>query len=91
MANASNMMAFVTRGAMSMDRDWSAITKGLLRSEMTRRGVSYKDLAEKLKTLGADENEANLRNKVSRGGFSAVFLVQCLSAMGCHTLRLSED
>jgi hypothetical protein len=33
---------------------------------------------------------ANLRNKVSRGGFSAGFFVQCLTAIGAHTVRLRE-
>jgi hypothetical protein len=31
-----------------------------------------------------------LRNKVARGGFSAVFFVQCLKAIGCQTVRLGE-
>ncbi|MGI8840222.1 MAG: DUF6471 domain-containing protein [Caulobacteraceae bacterium] len=35
-------------------------------------------------------DEANLRNKVSRGGFSAGFFVQCLTAIGAHTVRLHE-
>jgi Domain of unknown function (DUF6471) len=33
----------------------------------------------------------NLRNKVARGGFSAVFFVQCLRAMGCQTVRLMGE
>lgn len=31
-----------------------------------------------------------LRNKVSRGGFSAVFLLQCLKAMGVRSLSLED-
>ena len=31
-----------------------------------------------------------LRNKVSRGGFSAVFLYQCLKAMGVRNLSLED-
>ncbi|MGQ3314228.1 DUF6471 domain-containing protein [Reyranella sp.] len=27
---------------------------------------------------------------MSRGGFTAAFFLQCLSAIGCTTLRLSE-
>jgi len=73
-----------------MDRDWTADVKGLLRAEMARRHLSYKDLVEKLAAIGIQETEANLRNKISRGGFTAVFLVQCLTAIGAHTLRLHE-
>ncbi len=73
-----------------MDRDWVGDTKGLLRGEMARRRLSYKDLVEKLAAIGVSETEANLRNKISRGGFTAVFLVQCLTAMGVHSLRLHD-
>jgi hypothetical protein len=73
-----------------MERDWTAYVKGLLRAEMTRRQVTYKGLVEKLAALGITETEANLRNKISRGGFTAAFFVQCLAAMGVTTLRLDD-
>lgn len=72
------------------ERDWVGETKGLLRGEMARHRVSYQDLVVKLAAIGIAETEANLRNKISRGGFTAVFLVQCLTAMGVHSLRLHE-
>jgi len=73
-----------------MDRDWVAYTKGLLRAEMVKRGINYKGLVEKLAVLGIAETEANLRNKISRGGFTGAFLIQCLVAMGATTLRLDD-
>jgi len=73
-----------------MDRDWVAYTKGLLRSEMMRKGVNYKGLVERLAAAGIRETEANLRNKISRGGFTAAFLVQCLVVMGVASLRLDD-
>lgn len=73
-----------------MDRDWTAYTKGLLRAEMARRHVSYKDLVERLAGIGVKETEANLRNKISRGGFTAVFLIQCLFSLGCTVVRLDD-
>jgi Domain of unknown function (DUF6471) len=30
-------------------------------------------------------------NAFSRGTFTAVFMVQCLDAIGCRTLRLNDD
>jgi hypothetical protein len=72
------------------DRDWTAHTKGLLRAEMVKRHLSYKDLVDKLATIGIRETEANLRNKISRGGFTGAFLVQCLVAMGAPALRLDD-
>jgi hypothetical protein len=71
------------------DGDWQERVKGLLKAELKRRGVSYKQLAEKLKELGVIENDRNIANKLARGGFSAVFLVQCLEAIGCNTMHLN--
>lgn len=68
--------------------DWEEQAKGLLRGEMARRGVTYAQLAERLSAIGVDDNERNLRNKVSRGKFTAGFLLQCLRAIGVDTLRL---
>jgi hypothetical protein len=58
---------------------------------MTRRGLTYEDLADKLAAIGIGDTPVNLRNKVARGKFSAVFLVQALAAMGARSLRISED
>jgi hypothetical protein len=75
---------------MYEDRDWVAHTKQLLRSEMMRKGVNYKGLVEKLAAIGVKDSEANLRNKISRGGFTGAFLIQCLTAMGVTALRLDD-
>jgi hypothetical protein len=58
---------------------------------MARRGITYDELAERLASMGVRDTAVNLRNKVARGRFSAVFLVQCLSAIGVQSLRLNED
>jgi hypothetical protein len=70
--------------------DWEDKAKGLLRSEMARRNVTYAQLVEKLAAIGVDDNERNLRNKVSRGKFTAGFLLQCLVALGTRSLQLSD-
>jgi len=75
---------------MAMDKDWNSEAKGILKAEIARRHLTYKDLVDKLRALGAEETEANLRNKISRGGFSAGFFVQCLTAIGAHSIRIHE-
>lgn len=72
------------------DVDWTARTKNLLKSELKKRGVSYRELAEKLTILGIPESERNIANKISRGGFTAAFFVQCLVAIGVSDLHLRE-
>ena len=73
-----------------MDVNWSEKVKGLLKSELKRRNVSYKQLADMLSEMGVADTEANIKNKISRGGFTAVFFVQCLAAVGCNNLRLED-
>jgi hypothetical protein len=64
--------------------------KNLLKAELKRRGVSYAALAAKLTELGVPESERNLNNKISRGGFTAAFLLQCMTVIGAHVVRLHE-
>ena len=68
--------------------DWEEKAKGILRGEMARRGVTYAQLAERLAAIGVEENERNLRNKVSRGKFTAGFLLQVMAAIGAKEVRL---
>lgn len=84
------MVTFDTDTETCMDRDWVTHTKALLRGEMVKRGVSYAGLVERLGAMGVKESEANLRNKISRGGFTAAFMIQCLVAMGVNALRLDD-
>ena len=70
------------------DTVWEAKVKGLLKGELKRRNVSYGQLVAKLAEIGVMDSEPNIRNKLSRGKFTAVFLVQCLEAIGAADLRL---
>lgn len=72
------------------DKEWSDRVKGMLKAELKRRNVSYKQLAERLEAMGIHETERNINNKISRGGFTAAFFVQCLKAVGCTTLHLED-
>jgi hypothetical protein len=69
-------------------QEWEERAKNLLKGELKRRGVTYAQLAEKLKGLDIAETERNLNNKISRGGFSAAFLLQCLEAIGVQQVQL---
>ena len=70
--------------------EYQEFAKNLLKAELKRHGVTYRDLAARLKEIGLEETERNLANKISRGGFSAVFFLECLDAAGCTSLRLSD-
>ena len=60
--------------------------KGLLK----RRGVTDVSLVGELVDIGVMDSESKIRNKISRSKFTAVFLVQCLEAIGASSLRLQD-
>ena len=60
---------------MADNAKWEARAKGLLKAELKRRGVSYAQLVEKLAAIGVTETEPNIRNKLARGKFTAVFML----------------
>ena len=94
MAKASRMMANHimerTMQEVRTDRDWEELAKSLLKAELKRRNVTYAGLVGKLADVGVIDSEPNIRNKLSRGKFTAVFLIQCLEAIGCPSLRLDS-
>lgn len=58
---------------------------------MAAEGVEpHAQLVGKLAEIGVMDSERNIRNKISRGKFTAVFLLQCLEAIGASSLRLSD-
>jgi hypothetical protein len=86
------MMAFHIRNdaVPVKKREWEDRVKGMLKAKLKRRGVTYADLVGKLAELGVMDSEPNIRNKISRGKFTAVFFLQCLEAIGASSLRLQD-
>ncbi len=68
--------------------EYETRAKNLLKGQLKRRGITYAGLAEKLAAIGITENERNLNNKISKGGFMAAFLLQCLAALEADSVRL---
>jgi alpha-N-acetylglucosamine transferase len=73
---------------MAEKTDWEMKAANLLKAELKRKGVTYAQLVEKLAEIGVDEKEVNVRNKLSRGKFTAAFMLQCLEAIRATEVRL---
>lgn len=73
-----------------MSQSGTLSAKRIIRAEMVRRDVSYQELADRLAQAGEDFSEAALRNKVSRGSFTADFFLSVLAVMNVETLRLTD-
>lgn len=75
---------------MPTNTEWEDKVKRLLKAKLKEHGVTYAQLVGKLAAIGVVDSEPNIRNKLARGKFTAVFLVQCLEAVGASSLRLSD-
>ncbi len=72
----------------SVNKDWNIEAKSLLKAELTRRNMTFKDLSERLESIHVYDNSTNLSNKINRGSFSAAFLLQCLNAIDCKEFKI---
>jgi Domain of unknown function (DUF6471) len=73
---------------MKTTADWKAQAKQIIRAELKRRDLSYADLAQRMYAIGLKVNERTIANKIATGGFSAVFFLQCMEAIGVKNLPL---
>ena len=71
-----------------VEKEWENKVKLLLKGELARKGITYAQLVGKLADIGVMDSEPNIRNKISRGKFTAVFFVQCLTAIEANDLRI---
>lgn len=70
------------------EKEWEDKVKRLLKAELARKGITYAQLVGKLADIGVMDTEPNIRNKISRGKFTAVFLFQCLEAIGVSEVKI---
>jgi len=76
---------------MKTTHDWQAQATGIIRGELKRRNLSYRDLAERLQAIGIKDTEKNVINKIARGAFTAVFFLQCMEAIGVQNVHLNGN
>ena len=69
------------------DDEWKDYAKGLLKAEIARKNLSLIDVAKKLEAMGISESPQNISNKINRGTFGAIFMLQILKAIGCKEIR----
>jgi lambda repressor-like predicted transcriptional regulator len=69
---------------------WEDRAKRFLKAELKRAGVSYAELAKRLKAHGLKETEASIANKLSRGTFPATFLLAAAIAIELEVIKLAD-
>lgn len=70
---------------------WEHKVYEVLRAEMARRGITYKDLTRRLESCGIDELPDGVNRKVNRKRFSAAFFLACLAAMGVESIDVPSQ
>lgn len=70
-----------TRKENPVNLQFEEKAKGLIRDAMRARGVTLEDLTRRLSNIGVNMSKGGVANKISRGGFSAAFLLQCMDAL----------
>ncbi len=72
------------------ETEWKNYVKGLLKAEIAKRNLNYVDIAERLKKIGVEETPQNISNKIGRGTFGAIFMMQILQVIGCTEIDITN-
>ena len=78
-------------GLATTEQELELRASRFLKAELKRAGLTYADLAERLKAHGlAAETEASIKAKLRRGTFAATFLLAALAALELEGVRLED-
>jgi len=69
------------RKASPVNAKFEDKAKSLVREAMAAKGVTVDQLTARLALIGVEMSSGGVGNKISRGGFSSAFLLQCMDAM----------
>lgn len=70
--------------------DWRQMLQRLLKSEMSRRGVKYQELSERLDEIGIIQSADNLRNKINKGILGADLLLQIMFVLNIQKISRED-
>ncbi len=72
------------------EAEWAERAARHIKAELKREGLTYDDLADRLKKHGFKETKASIANKLARATLPAHFFLASLAAMGRESIQLSE-
>jgi hypothetical protein len=77
-------------GFAKTEEEWAARASAFLKTKMKETGVTYAELAKRLKKHGLKETEAGITMKLKRGTFTAIFFLACIAALEIEQVVLEE-
>lgn len=69
---------------MGILMNWEKEASNSLKAEIVRRGLSYSDVVDLLRTEGIHMTPHAFTKKINRGGFSYAFFLQCLQVFNAQ-------
>lgn len=69
---------------------WKDEAINVLKAELARSGVDYKELVKRLEAIGVEETYQSIANKINRGTFPFYFFLQCMKALEVDRVRLER-
>ena len=72
------------------EQEWRTRASAFLKAKMKEAGITYAELAKRLKKFGLKETEAGITMKLKRGTFAATFFLACIAAMELECVVLDE-
>ncbi len=77
-------------GFAKTEEEWGIRASAFLKAKMKETGVTYAELAKRLKKHGLKETEAGITMKLKRGTFTAIFFLACVAALELEQVVLEE-
>ena len=77
-------------GIAATEKELAGKAARFLKAEMKRAGVTYSQLAERLKEHGLEETEASITSKLARGTFAATFLLAVVAALELEGVQIGD-
>ena len=70
--------------------DWKSRAKAIIKSELAKKDIDYIELSKRLNSIGVEDTQINLANKINRGTFSFIFVLQVFEVIGLKKLNLED-
>lgn len=78
-------------GFAKTEKEWAERASRHLKAELKRAGLTYEDLADRMKKHGfKDETKASIANKLARGTHPTAWFLAALVAIGATAITLED-
>jgi hypothetical protein len=70
--------------------DWRKLVERLLKAELSKKGIKYQDLSDKLGAVGVNQSADNLRNKINKGILGSDLLFQIIFVLNIKQIKYED-